>query len=139
MSEIEKAIAALEKEKRFCNKMLKDLKEEEPFLDAEQDYAKGNSTAQCDCYDFIKGADIAITALREKMEREKGCEWCTTVDSATAYRRFYKNLFKGSDLVCIAQSIKRPDKFYLHIEMDDSGDGDCEITVCPSCGRKLVP
>lgn len=87
----------------------------------------------------VRAAQTVISSLCEKQEREKGCEYCTTVDSATAYRRFYLNLFKGSDAVCIAQSIKRPNKFYLHVEMDDGGDGDCEISFCPHCGRKLVP
>lgn len=88
--------------------------------------------------DKCDASDYTIATLKEKQEQDKGCEYCTTADGQTIYRTFYKNLFNQPDLVCIAHGRRNhPSRFYLHIETDDDGGGDCEIFFCPHCGRKL--
>ena len=79
--------------------------------------------------------NLALTALREKAEREKGCEFC---------RKPYKSIDSGKDgkeksiLYMGGNSpYAQLSKQYLHY-MDVAGRMDLfEVKFCPMCGRRL--
>jgi hypothetical protein len=78
--------------------------------------------------DVADALDLAIEALREKAEREKGCEYCTTSKQITikshgemvgfAFIKPYKG--KKCLFVCMHNEVEKID-----------------IDFCPHCGRKL--
>lgn len=62
----------------------------------------------------IEACETAITALQEKLEREKGCSWCNNSECAAA----------GSSYHC--ETICEECRFNLK-----------DKNFCPMCGRKL--
>ena len=65
--------------------------------------------------------NLALTALREKADREKGCEYC---------RGNVKGLVDGDTTIFISHEDK---VFYA----DRSGMDYLDWKHCPMCGRKL--
>lgn len=71
----------------------------------------------------LQGINVAIQALQEKLERDKGCEYCNNHIPINNFTKDYsievdnKEISVWEDLKCLA-----------HIE----------TTNCPMCGRKLV-
>lgn len=89
----------------------------------------------------VKDIISDLSALREKAEREKGCEYCT--DPATINqtgRKFFKSLPMGSissqGEICLAYD---KDGWNVHFEdCDDTGVMcNAPINKCPMCGRRL--
>lgn len=82
---------------------------------------------------------FTIDRLREKQERETGCEYCGIPESQTAYNKFFKNMSKApcESYYGIAQR-KKNAAYRFHIEIEDDDDGaDISINNCPMCGRRL--
>jgi hypothetical protein len=66
--------------------------------------------------------DIAITALREKIEREKGCELCRDKTPIPQFGMPHEFLIRGDSLLFYDQEL---------------GWEGTKISHCPQCGRKL--
>lgn len=86
-------------------------------------------------------AKHAISAMQERVERGKGCTWCTRereVDyvGKRYFRRIYSHSDDGSGEACLAYH--KEYGWTLHWEDEDSGlMFDMVIDNCPMCGRKL--
>ena len=88
--------------------------------------------------------EIILQALQEKLEREKGCEYCKGfyLENASG-RKFYKafphtsNYWTTLDDVTVGM-VHDKDGYFLHFE-NESGERmfDVKISDCPMCGRKL--
>ena len=78
----------------------------------------------------IERNKLALTALREKAEREKGCEYCFTGTPIEATAGWLEdNEFRIDD-----------GKLTYAAYVDDAGGAlydDTPINFCPMCGRKL--
>jgi len=74
-----------------------------------------------DNQDLYYACELAIAALREKMERGKGCDWC----KGGAYDLFCENGFLGGI-----------ENGYLVVEHCGQ-KAKRKIAVCPICDRKL--
>lgn len=70
---------------------------------------------------------MAIVALREKQQREKGCEYCT--DPEPFRDCCFEQEGKGIERKLIQKSENLFDAYV----------SEREIAFCPHCGRKLVP
>ena len=88
---------------------------------------------------------LAAEALREKAEREKGCEYCNDEEQRNdSGRVFYKELPHDARFLTTLDDAHLQIAFdeksgrVLHFE-DDSGDRmfDVKILNCPMCGRAL--
>lgn len=78
--------------------------------------------------------ELALQALQEKAEREKGCGHCKTHDDFQADMIVFEN---GNEKVEVQLCFgmleiihKRDEEVIYHV--------DTEINFCPMCGRKLV-
>ena len=89
--------------------------------------------------------ETAIEVLEEKLEREKGCEYCDSIELQNSSGRvFYKELPHHTEIITTLDDahlqIAFDDKsgWVLHFE-DENGDRmfDIKINDCPMCGRKL--
>ena len=95
----------------------------------------------CDCLNNIcvrrkSALNLAIQALQEKQERDKGCEYCKMP--------FGKGINVNEH---IAQSLIQPDSAVIHQTKNDTPGivlfcksqphGYFDIYFCPMCGRKL--
>lgn len=90
---------------------------------------------------------VCAAAIREKLEREKGCELCLTVSNADCelMKNFStKDDFSGKEIVDDgnhpAQYIRRYKKRYFLVTEFADDEGTCivcEIKNCPMCGRNL--
>lgn len=99
MNEIEKAILYWEQFKQEAIDMI----------------ANGKDRG-CELKKQIPMCEIALAALREKMERQKGCEYCTDL---SRYKGFgYAEFFHQT----------APDEVY---------ETGIEVKFCPNCGRIL--
>lgn len=107
MNEIERAIQIIERQK----------------LQIGIDYTNGKDlTAIC-----LVGnsAEIALTALSEKAERSKGCEFCCYIEYPG------EKLYPKEDYVFYAG-------FSKQVDVDTFDEDEVEkISYCPMCGRKL--
>lgn len=65
--------------------------------------------------------ELALSALREKAEREKGCEFCKKFDFSEASAKVEKGKFAHIHLVCGNTRYPKEEQF----------------NFCPMCGRKL--
>lgn len=65
--------------------------------------------------------DMALSALHEKAEREKGCEFCKKFDFSEASAKVEKGKFAHIHLVCGNTRYPKEEQF----------------NFCPMCGRKL--
>lgn len=99
MTEIERAIETLE-ERFMTMSMCGDI-----------EYCKAQNRA----------LDIAIAALREQAEREKGCEYCNDQE-VIAWDMC-------NDGIVIESNGK--------MHMLSGGDWEAEIDFCPMCGKRL--
>lgn len=74
---------------------------------------------------IMKYCDMAIAALKEKQEREKGCEYC----------------LQGEDLVYGLDTMQRTGRIYIdgNLLTADLYSESMAVAVCccPMCGRKL--
>ena len=93
--------------------------------------------------DTMLAFNMAMEALREQAEREKGCEWCTGAlpEDITPHREFFKNMLKGwsEDWLCVAKKVPSGEHI-LHCETDTALTDfsvDIPIRFCPMCGREL--
>ena len=73
-------------------------------------------------YDLL----TAIEALREKQEREKGCEWCN------GKLKKYQSSIQDGSFARIT-----PNKPELYVLAKDTLSTYFDINYCPMCGRKL--
>lgn len=78
------------------------------------------NAAECPCDTY---AQLILAALREKQERDKGCEYCKGGGNA-------ESLIDGETTVFITSE----DKVFC---ADQGGDGYLDWKFCPMCGRKL--
>lgn len=87
-----------------------------------EDYPDNDYTAITDIY------ATALAALREKAERERGCEYCEK--EKRIKNACYTNAF--------AEVCKHSKSFAVHMPLN-FGSADCDffINYCPMCGRKL--
>lgn len=74
---------------------------------------------QCKCVEngFFSDIELAETALQEKAEREKGCEYCL---------RMANMPFEEHDVYIDGNG-----------KLDVDADEDYQLNFCPMCGRKL--
>lgn len=97
MNEIEKAIETLQGE---CGCVELDL---------------SNSNAGEKAQEFAEACHVAVEALREKAEREQGCEWCVKGE----------NRLDGEDMeIELMHTLKKESRMVYP-------------RFCPMCGRKL--
>lgn len=82
MNKCEQALRELKSEISFYRQEIKRMESEEP-LTAEEDYVCGHSETMYNCSKKIDALNIALSALQEKLEREKGCAECNN----TVYAR----------------------------------------------------
>ena len=76
----------------------------------------------------MSSAETALTALREKAEREKGCEYCGQVS---------KSIDNGEDGNSRAILYLSANNKHIHY-MDAKGKlAIFDINYCPMCGREL--
>lgn len=82
------------------------------------------------CEQEIPNFRIALAALREKQEREKGCEYC----------KQQSLLLKDDDCADVVKIMLAKNGTGSHY-LDDYRDGRffwaVKIAFCPMCGRKL--
>lgn len=71
---------------------------------------------------------MAISALREQEEREKGCEYCT--DSKSVYHRSSGIHDSMDEDVYISGNS-------LVVDIGCHSYGSVDIKICPMCGRRL--
>ncbi len=78
--------------------------------------------------EFHKDMKLALTALREALERGQGCEYCEK--GKRIKNACYTNAF--------AEVCKHSKSFAVHMPLN-FGSADCDffINYCPMCGRKL--
>ena len=116
MNDIEEAI-------EVTNRQINELKSELKTLET-QEYIDSFNLA-------IKVKELSVEAMQEKLEREKGCEYCNC--STTEFE------ITVSDTVDFC-------KYCPHEKcLNDYGNDDCygvgfkciETEYCPKCGRKL--
>ncbi len=86
---------------------------------------------------------VALLAIREKAEREKGCEYCNTpISTNDAGRKFFnatQNYFcTGQGEISLVQ--ESSGDFYIHYECGDEPWPMCDVPakICPMCGRRLA-
>lgn len=99
MTEIEKAIAYWEQFKQEAIDMI----------------AKGLDV-HCELAKQIPMCEIVLAALREKQERQKGCEYCTDLSR-----------YKGFGYA----------EYFHQTAPDEAYEISIEVKFCPNCGRKL--
>jgi len=87
---------------------------------AEADLA--NNEGHINTERFIDACNMALAALRNQQEREKGCEYCRAIHKKP-------NDHKTGDIIM-------PDRFWYTHE-GDGGDHYRPYRYCPECGRKL--
>jgi hypothetical protein len=110
MNEIERAIKHFEDGSDAARKIKASEPETEPI-----------------CDNIIHMNDIAISALRDKAEREKGCQYCTTGESLNGY-----------DDVGSFAIHPNGKTHYLEVAYnDDFYNCTVYINFCPMCGRRL--
>lgn len=74
--------------------------------------------------------DLAIAALREQMQREKGCEYCNGEKRMVAkvgYAGEHGFYLAGNAFTYSAQ-----------VAADDDFEDNTFVNYCPMCGRKLT-
>lgn len=83
-------------------------------------------------------------AVREKKEREKGCEYCTghvktfpTHCDGEAYITKITPLPAIDLLTGETAETADPSFFAIRIQSDDMGEDFVPIRLCPNCGREL--
>lgn len=124
VSETEKAIQVYETEKECMNRTCSDC--------------QGECLIESPAIPYGEALEIALGALREKAEREKGCEYCTNPEEVT-----------GTQPTSIGthEYFKLKSGFRLEHHYGREWVLRCEhcdsmllfATHCPHCGRKLVP
>ena len=77
-----------------------------------------------------KHFDLAIQALQEKAEREKGCEYCKNGVPLV--------IGKTNDYGIAIQYPQSLNAYGYDIHGTGSNGLICKIEYCPMCGRKLV-
>lgn len=85
-------------------------------------------------------ATAALTALREKQQREAGCEWCTKLTNlsysdASYYDDIRACVGRQKDIHILERHKK--DDYVLNISSHAGNWIDYPIHYCPMCGRKL--
>ena len=130
MTDIETAI-------EITQRQIEELKSNLPTLVTQEYYDSFNLA--------IEVKQKAIQALQEKAERDKGCEYCDSIELQNSSGRvFYKELPHHTEIITTLDDahlqIAFDDKsgWVLHFE-DENGDRmfDIKINDCPMCGRKL--
>lgn len=126
MSEIEKAIKACKEEVKFYKNELKQpyLKE---HLSTYEAYVKGQNEAYSKCVDGIEIFEFIISVLKEKQQREHGCEYCNSEPGMMPYSgnnrgEFY---FDSGEISYEYEN--------SYCSISDS----VSINYCPMCGRRL--
>ena len=84
--------------------------------------------------------DTAIAALREKVERERGCEYCTKLTNLSYSDASYYDDIRAcvgmqKDIHILERHKK--DDYVLNISSHAGNWIDYPIHYCPMCGRKL--
>ncbi|WP_195201334.1 hypothetical protein [Faecalispora jeddahensis] len=77
-------------------------------------------------------SSVAIAAIQEKQEREKGCEFCSGNDW-----RDRKNIPLQGSHTQAEIVIDTDNSIYVSNMDDDISINTVEIKFCPMCGRKL--
>ena len=81
------------------------------------------------CEKVIKYAHLAERALREKAEREKGCEWC-------GVKKLEIPIMYNGEECGKAWLYEADDGWALFLEYNGEIDY-VDVSSCPNCGRKL--
>ena len=85
----------------------------------------GSNYGECQCH--RETMMLAAEAIREKVDRENGCQYCTTGESLNGY----------DDVGSFAIHPKGK-KHYLEVAYnDDFYNCAVYINFCPMCGRRL--
>lgn len=84
--------------------------------------------------------NVAIAALREKAEREAGCEWCTKLTNLSYSDASYYDDIRAcvgmqKDIHILERHKK--DDYVLNISSHAGNWIDYPIHYCPMCGRQL--
>ena len=75
--------------------------------------------------------EIAAQAIRERIEREKGCEYCNDEKRMVA-----RSGHAGKHGFYLAGNALT---YSQQVAADDDFEDDCFINFCPMCGRELKP
>ena len=73
-------------------------------------------------------AEIALDALREKAERDKGCEHCL-LGLEIAYNAESKHINSKESYICLDGNILEADLYTEYMA--------AEVRYCPMCGKRL--
>jgi len=104
---------------------------EKAIKDNCEDCAEHNGTnrLEVNCDEQSCPHNIIIEALQEKLEREKGCEYCDNEASEYACDS------DGMMRICKGNEHCLP---YIAVDNDTYGTSDLfDISYCPMCGRDL--
>ena len=72
--------------------------------------------------------EVALAALREKQERDKGCEHCL-LGLEIAYNAESKHINSKESYICLDGNILEADLYTEYMAV--------EVRYCPMCGRRL--
>lgn len=85
----------------------------------------------------------AGTALQERIDREKGCSYCTPSDTSAPSRPKHSYDDEDGMLACVHPSKVLPNGYQSQswwLTVNFRGEQrDFRIEVCPFCGKRLVP
>lgn len=93
---------------------------------------------------YLMDKTFILDALREKLEREKGCEYCTgQAKTFPTHCDGEAEITKLTPLPAIDLMTGKmaetadPPFFAIRIQSDDMGEDFVPIRFCPKCGREL--
>jgi hypothetical protein len=72
--------------------------------------------------------EVAIEALREQVERSKGCEYCL-LGLEIAYNAESKHINSKESYICLDGNILEADLYTEYMAV--------EVRYCPMCGKRL--
>jgi hypothetical protein len=91
-----------------------------------------------DCLELMEADEVAYNALQERIDREKGCEYCNgekTLYQHTTTTKLYMNTF-GKARTLVTECIPCPPYAECCLK-GNSCNSAFLINFCPECGRKL--
>jgi hypothetical protein len=104
---------------RCMGKMIEETTDIERAIESLEYFISGDCCGNQ--MDFVEEIEMGITALREKQERDKGCEYCTDYEDLASMKRVGCIYIDGNLLVADLYSESMA----------------AEVRYCPMCGKEL--
>lgn len=111
---------------RCMGKMIEETTDIERAIESLEYFISGDCCGNQ--MDFVEEIEMGITALREKAERDKGCEHCL-LGLEIAYNAKSKHINSKESYICLDGNILEADLYTEYMAV--------EVRYCPMCGKRL--